>query len=287
MSHPTDDPRPSAPAAGKPTLEMLLRVKRAERPDEAFWTEFDRGLRQKQLAASIEPRPWWLGLSLLGRRLAPLGLPVSAGAAALLALMVFRTQAPGPLASSSSLESEAVSVAASSAKLGSESRKESLPSSNSSASETGETEATAVYAASAPALSPEAVPETTPLAVASAAAVPVVAALLALPSTEPTPSQLTIEQNLETVRAEEPELIASAAPSFASLEKTDDDAAEHSRVINPRHARLLAMADYSASHGTDLATVRERMVHRLAHDETNYGSSSRLAAAGDRFSLSF
>jgi len=41
------------------TVEDLLRLKRAERPPEAFWADFDRGLREKQLAALLPRRPWW------------------------------------------------------------------------------------------------------------------------------------------------------------------------------------------------------------------------------------
>lgn len=41
------------------TVEDLLRLKRAERPPEAFWADFDRGLRAKQLAALLPSRPWW------------------------------------------------------------------------------------------------------------------------------------------------------------------------------------------------------------------------------------
>ena len=41
------------------TVEDLLRLKRAERPPEAFWADFDRGLRAKQLAALLPRRSWW------------------------------------------------------------------------------------------------------------------------------------------------------------------------------------------------------------------------------------
>lgn len=44
------------------SLEDLLRLKRAERPPAEFWSEFDRQLRAKQLAALVEKRPWWHGL---------------------------------------------------------------------------------------------------------------------------------------------------------------------------------------------------------------------------------
>lgn len=47
------------PAQRSVSLEDLLRLKRAERPPEAFWADFDRGLREKQLAALLRSRPWW------------------------------------------------------------------------------------------------------------------------------------------------------------------------------------------------------------------------------------
>jgi hypothetical protein len=42
-----------------PTLENLLRLKRAEVPTAEFWTRFETELRQRQLAAIVEKRPWW------------------------------------------------------------------------------------------------------------------------------------------------------------------------------------------------------------------------------------
>ncbi len=43
----------------RPTLDDLMRFKRAERPAPEFWVEFDRGLRQKQLAALVKrPKGW-------------------------------------------------------------------------------------------------------------------------------------------------------------------------------------------------------------------------------------
>lgn len=45
------------------TLEDLIRLKRTERPAAEFWTQFDRELRAKQLAALVEKRPWWRTIS--------------------------------------------------------------------------------------------------------------------------------------------------------------------------------------------------------------------------------
>lgn len=74
------------PNSQKPTvtLEDLLRLKRAERPPTEFWNQFDRELRAKQLAAIVEPRPWWAPFIRFGSRMARYQLPV--GAAAILAL---------------------------------------------------------------------------------------------------------------------------------------------------------------------------------------------------------
>jgi hypothetical protein len=67
------------------SLEDLLRLKRAERPAESFWADFDRQLRAKQLAALVEKRPWWQAFSLGGlvsglrRHPVPLGAAVALG----------------------------------------------------------------------------------------------------------------------------------------------------------------------------------------------------------------
>ena len=66
------------------TLEDLLRLKRAEQPPAEFWAEFEHGLRAKQLAAIVEPRPWWAPFIRVGARMARYQLPV--GATAILAI---------------------------------------------------------------------------------------------------------------------------------------------------------------------------------------------------------
>lgn len=74
------------------TLEQLLHLKRAERPDERFWDEFDRELHRRQLATAVNVRPWYTRFSGAGlvalRRSAPFG----AAAAALLAGFVLFDQ---------------------------------------------------------------------------------------------------------------------------------------------------------------------------------------------------
>ena len=74
-------PEPKRPT----TLEDLIRLKRAERPPAEFWTEFDRELRAKQLAALVQKHPWWQTLPAASfHALLRFRLPL--GAAAVLAI---------------------------------------------------------------------------------------------------------------------------------------------------------------------------------------------------------
>jgi len=80
----------------KVTVEDLLRLKRAERPDAEFWTKFERELRQKQLTALMEKRPWWQELpQFLARRAY---LPVGATAILAFTLVSVKYYAPTQLA---------------------------------------------------------------------------------------------------------------------------------------------------------------------------------------------
>src|SRR5664279_1192263 len=72
---------PNSDRRSKVTIEDLLHLKRAERPAAEFWANFERELRQKQLTALLEKRPWWQELPQLFSRRAY--LPI--GATAILA----------------------------------------------------------------------------------------------------------------------------------------------------------------------------------------------------------
>ena len=84
------------------TLEDLLRLKRAEQPPDEFWAQFERGLRTKQLAAIVEPRPWWAPFIRIGTRISRYQLPV--GATAILAITFLTVQEYRPVNSSAVLE---------------------------------------------------------------------------------------------------------------------------------------------------------------------------------------
>ena len=46
-----------------PNLEDLLKVKKAEQPDDVFWEKFDRDLQEKTLQTFIKQEPWYRNLA--------------------------------------------------------------------------------------------------------------------------------------------------------------------------------------------------------------------------------
>jgi hypothetical protein len=83
-------PDPLSKVPSRITVEDLLRLKRAERPPLQFWTEFERELRQKQLAALVERKPWWHELGAFPGRFSWLRVPVGATAVLALTLLSVR-----------------------------------------------------------------------------------------------------------------------------------------------------------------------------------------------------
>jgi hypothetical protein len=70
-------------------VEDLLHLKRAERPDAAFWNQFDRELHQRMLQTLVKKDPWYIQVlrGLTGR----IAQTTAVGAAAaLLALFAIR-----------------------------------------------------------------------------------------------------------------------------------------------------------------------------------------------------
>jgi hypothetical protein len=84
---------PNSDHRRKVTIEDLLHLKRAERPAPEFWANFEHELRQKQLTALMQKRPWWQEMPQLLARRAYLPL----GATAILALTLVTVKYYTPL----------------------------------------------------------------------------------------------------------------------------------------------------------------------------------------------
>jgi len=70
-------------------VEDLLRIKRAERPDDAFWNTFDRELHQRMLQTLVKKDPWYV--QILRGVSSRIAQTATVGAAAVfLAMMIVR-----------------------------------------------------------------------------------------------------------------------------------------------------------------------------------------------------
>lgn len=89
MANSTKDSRSSRSSRSSVSLEELLRFKRAERPDEAFWEQFDGELHERMMQTLVKKAPWHVQIlrGLSGKFAQSTAI---AAAAAVLALMVVR-----------------------------------------------------------------------------------------------------------------------------------------------------------------------------------------------------
>jgi hypothetical protein len=291
----------------RPSLETLLRLKRSERPDPDFWNEFDRGMKQKQLAAIVEPKPWWLECSLLARKFAPFAGLGLAGGAALFALVAVRTEmalrlstepvaeVAGRGSQASVSEADVAQVSASPTARVTGDIEANLPGSSTVLLASAESERKDRRATDAETNSimqslvgnfPESAasgiallgvsPEMTTDPEVQAAAVPLAS------------SAVSTEGQFASSMPEM-DVLSHAAEAIDSSSAVADKEVVPVPFTNPRQARLLAMvADVdAAADSRSLAHVRDRVIHRMSEGESLYASISRLGVSGDRLSVKF
>lgn len=272
----------------KVTIEDLLRLKRAERPASEFWHNFERELRQKQLTALLEKRPWWQGLPQLFARRAY--LPVGATAILAFTLVSIKYYVPTQVTQVEGLSNGAASVSVAGNEVSAPAPAPAAVSTPVSSPLVNRSDATAQrlddrtavvmpaaeVAASAPARSTELTPT------------------MISPETTETPSARSIAANLARLEQSEPELVnavmgnrlSSPVRAQTALAQTSELAS----VPTGSSKRSHILAQYSdrplAPEPTAPEIVRERLVRRLADPEIT-DRISRLGLRGDAVSLKF
>lgn len=268
------------------TVEDLLKLKRAERPAAAFWAEFDRELRQKQLAALMERRSWWQEIPrLFSRRVY---LPAGVTAALAFTIMTVRyAAAPGAMVTGAAPVAQPMQPA--------------LPA---MALTVATSEPATRVAVSSPLLNRR---EVTSLPVddrqgisaqvtyASASAQPVLPMLTVSESQiEPTPSARSIAANLAQLEQSEPDLVNAVMGARLSTTARPVPAnevnAEFASLSNESARRNRLLASYGESQVTSPRAapegVRERLARRLS-DLDDGGRFTRIGLKGDQVSLRF
>jgi hypothetical protein len=267
------------------TLEDLLRLKRAEQPPAEFWAQFERGMRTKQLAAIVEPRPWWASFIRVGARVSRYQLPV--GAAAILALTFvtlseYRTVEVAPVyepAVASIVAPEAREVSA------------VIPADTADATSLPAAVPVAMVATPAPAAAPTA----NPVEVNAQANAQLGASSHVVPvNVELTPSARYIAENFAAAQADDPELDQMLGRSMRGLESRQTRVEPLAQVNVPgesRRSRLMGGATWMASATvsgdsalrTDDHSSRRLTERRLSESDV----VSRIDLVGDRVSVKF
>lgn len=278
---PSPDQRPPV------TLEQLLRLKRAERPDADFWAKFDAELRQKQLAALVERRPWWRGLPVLFARRAY--LPIGAAAVLTFTFVSVRNYAPDQVALAESELANPVRAAAPAIPRAEPAPvREFVNLAPEVAEETGSAaiqrfdDRTAVAKATVQ-LSEQLPPQTGELVPWSA------------PAAADSPSARSIAANFARLEETEPELVHSLlGPRVADAGHSISDASTHAvqvaaigGVASRRNRLLAALHDRQFTQDpTAPEVVRERLARRIGDTEVS-GNWTRVGLKADRVSLKF
>lgn len=257
----------------KVTVEDLLHLKRAERPAPEFWSNFERELRQKQLTALLEKRPWWQGIpQFLARRAY---LPVGATAILAFTLVSVKYYAPVQLAQVENSPANSPvnvdrEVTASVAPV-------SSPLVNRSESVESVIEETVV--ASAVPVSSEAATEVVELM-----------PLLVVPRAEETPSARLLAANLTRLEQSDTDFGRNVLNSRLSAPLRESAVAPASGELasvptNSTRNRLLAQYGGRQLNPEPAppAVVRERLARRLGDTESS-DRSNRLARDIDTFS---
>jgi len=261
------------------SIEDLLRLKAAERPNPEFWSQFERELRQKQLTALVQKRRWWHDLPvLLSRR-----VYMPAGAAAIVAftLVTVRYSTSSQLAQ---VENTAPKIVAADPAI------ESLPitevSMTSRSVERPEVPADTVRVARR---------DPAPAAVVvSNGDLTGVAGLLPVQvgnHESETPSARSIAANLARLEQAEPDLVNAVmgsrlSPARAMTASADLGTDETADPSAQKYRLIARYADHSLSpEPVAPALVRERLARRLGDDLND--RISRIGVEGSRVSLKF
>ncbi len=258
------------------TVEDLLSLKRAERPDAEFWHQFEREMRVKQLAAIVEPRPWWAPFIRIGSRMARFQLPVGATAILALTFLTVREYRLPEATDTQFIAEKAVAAA---------------PGNMTEVATTNVVEAPAQETRVENSVSKS------EMIVASnvVAAEPTPSEIEVQPESVYSPADEAIAANLAAVRAKTPEL-ARLIARVSGVEEIINPRAP-SKVVDPlvrvkapstsRTSRLLANAlpaTYSGNRETRGSVTR---VERGLTEDRVYDSISRIGVKADRLAISF
>lgn len=266
------DTRPDS----KVTLEEILRFKRAEKPDAAFWTEFEQQFRAKQLAAAVERKRWWFALPRVMPTLVRFSLPVGATAVLALTFVTVRQSQPDVLQSAPEFEETVTRPEASTFAE--------------ATMEDAQIDLSTVTAPAPPLVAAIESPDSANVSVSSEGSLAQASeAMSSVRSSEGTPSlspsARLIAANMAEAKIEYANMLHGRGHEVRVLEEPlaqilVPSETRSSRVLPPQMAQL---ASYSLENERS-AQVTERQARRLSEDQL-FDAGRRISAQADRLML--
>ena len=257
-------------------VEDLLRLKRAEKPNPEFWTDWEQRFKERRRQVEAEPRVWWKeALPQLGIAVARWHVPL--GAAAVVALTFFAVREYNP--TEHMVGSTGGGTVVTSAPLAGEKTKIG------SADVLGELRRPAASA---------------PTMVASAELRPgdISSALAGMPADDRlSPTERAIAANLAAVQALEPELAHSwrgrslvpPAVTTGANALNEEPLANVAVARDFKRGRMLGYGfqPATASEFPAYSRQQERMISRLNENQLYEAKLPSVGARGDRLSVRF
>ena len=272
----------------KVSLDDLFVLKRAERPDDAFWQDFQRDFHVRQRAEAIEPKRWWFVLPRVFAGFSRYQMPMGAAAVLAVTFLSFRdysepgfevaysSTAPAPVAVQP--EADPVVVAKSNAVT------------EVTAAQLAELGVSEVQLMAE--VATESSPSTLEISPFVVWAGPVLNPADMVPAT-PTPSERSIAANLATVEAQQAQigLLLSEPKVDLAAAITQTDSLSKVSVPEPTRERLFVYQptpeDFSVERNRESGRDTHSLIaNRISQDEL-YESVSRLSGGGDHLTLKF
>jgi hypothetical protein len=263
------------------TLEDLIRLKRVERPPAEFWAEFDRDLRTKQLAAIVEPRPWWAPLIRVRAKISHYQVPVGAAAILALSFVAVREYRIADFSPAYAPETE---VSASILSSETETTASVTPTRVASQLAVSAPAAAQINAAPAAAANDSAAD----LAYTGYASHSVPLPSLPSAQAEPSPSARYIAANLAAAQAADPRIVDDAfGSSVRTIENREPVRDPLAQISAPGESRLSRLLEPALPVAARVAVgTSDRVARRLTEDRL-YDTISRVGVQGDRVAFKF
>jgi hypothetical protein len=282
---------PENQAPRKVTLDDLFALKRAERPSQDYWNEFQQEFHIRQRAAAVEPKRWWFVLPRVFAGFSRYQMPMGAAAVLAVTFLSFSEyREPGfevAYTTTSSVDKAQAPVMI-------QDDVEISPVTATPSAESFDSEAVLPQSVKQSLSSSQVASRADPVTISPMVVwAGVAAGDSAKTAASPSPSQRSIAANLAAIEAEQPQMINLLNQPQLGLTAHANRTEPLSEVSGPSASRDRLFAyeanasEFASNNGGGSGRDVEKLIARRLSDDLLYDSVRRVTAGGDRLTLKF